>query len=153
MKFIVIVDIDGTISKVGDRIKYLKQDPKDWESFYKDCFEDEPICETCNLVVDLMSGNYHVVFCTGRREQARERTVNWLFRNGVIKQHSFYDKKQLLMRKDGDLRSDTIVKPELLREAGINFDEIAFVLEDRSKMVKKWRNLGLTCYQVDEGDF
>jgi hypothetical protein len=44
MKFIVIVDIDGTISKVGDRIKYLKQDPKDWESFYKDCFEDEPIC-------------------------------------------------------------------------------------------------------------
>ena len=39
----VIIDIDGTISKVGERIKYLQSEPKDWDSFYNDCFEDEPI--------------------------------------------------------------------------------------------------------------
>ena len=27
----VIIDIDGTISKVGERIKYLQSEPKDWE--------------------------------------------------------------------------------------------------------------------------
>ena len=33
-KCYVVVDIDGTISKVGDRIKCLEQSPKDWDSFY-----------------------------------------------------------------------------------------------------------------------
>ena len=49
MKRTVIVDIDGTISKVGDRLKFLKQTPKDWDSFYNDCFEDEPILEIIDL--------------------------------------------------------------------------------------------------------
>jgi hypothetical protein len=62
-------------------------------------------------------------------------------------------KSNLLMRKDGDLRSDTIVKPELIREAGINFDDIAFVIEDRACMVKKYRELGLRVLQVNEGEF
>lgn len=44
-KGIVICDIDGTISRVGDRLKYLQQNPKDWDSFYNDCFNDEPIRE------------------------------------------------------------------------------------------------------------
>jgi hypothetical protein len=57
------------------------------------------------------------------------------------------------MRKDGDLRSDTIVKPELIQEAGINFEDIAFVLEDRACMVKTYRELGLRVFQVDEGEF
>ena len=39
MKKTVIVDIDGTISKVGERLKYLLQSPKDWDSFYNDCFK------------------------------------------------------------------------------------------------------------------
>jgi regulator of protease activity HflC (stomatin/prohibitin superfamily) len=40
-----------------------------------------------------------------------------------------------------------------LREAGINFDDIAFIIEDRNLMVKKWRELGLICLQPFEGDF
>ena len=53
MKRIVVVDIDGTISQVGERLKYLKQEPKDWDSFYNDCFEDEPIEEMIDLVYSL----------------------------------------------------------------------------------------------------
>ena len=34
MSKIVVCDIDGTISKVGDRIKYLEQSPKDWDAGY-----------------------------------------------------------------------------------------------------------------------
>lgn len=157
MKNIVIVDIDGTISKVGDRVKYLQQEPKDWDSFYSACFEDEPIREIIDLVrkleeVDNDSGwaDYDVRFCTGRRECVRDITEKW------IKQHFGYHsifENTLLMRKDGDLRHDTEVKPELLREAGIDFNEIAFVIEDRNSMVKKWRGMGLICLQPFEGDF
>ena len=34
MKY-VVVDIDGTLSKVGERLKYLQQDPPDWDRFYR----------------------------------------------------------------------------------------------------------------------
>ena len=63
--------------------------------------------------------------------------------------NSFY----LLMRKDVDFRHDTIVKPELLEKEGIKLEDIAFVLEDRNSMVVKWREMGLICLQVAEGDF
>ena len=48
-KDIVIVDIDGTIAKVGDRLKYLQQEPKDWDSFYEHCNEDNPDGLSCFL--------------------------------------------------------------------------------------------------------
>lgn len=40
---IIICDIDGTITKVSDRLKYItQQSPKDWDKFYMSCDEDEP---------------------------------------------------------------------------------------------------------------
>jgi len=146
-KHIVIVDIDGTISKVGERLKYLQQEPKDWDSFYNDCFQDEPIKDVVDLVKAIQS-KYFTIFCTGRRESVRLKTEIWLHKQDLLL--GYY---QLLMRKDGDHRHDTEVKPELLEEYGINLNDIAFVLEDRNSMVEKWRELGLICLQVAEGDF
>lgn len=150
MSKIVIVDIDGTISKVGDRLKYLKQSPKDWDSFYEACDEDEPIIDVVSLVEELVC-THRIYFCTGRRESVREKTVIWLDKH-VGSMGCLWD-EFLLMRKDGDFRHDTEAKPELLKEAGIDLKDIAFVLEDRNSMVQKWRELGLTCLQVADGDF
>lgn len=147
MKY-VIVDIDGTISKVGDRLKYLQQEPKDWDSFYDHCDEDEPIENILDLVFRLP---YKIIYCSGRRESCRQKTIFWLNR-----QHVDYT-RPILLRKDGDHRHDTEVKPELLDEYmklhNITKDDIAFILEDRTSMVKKWRELGYTCLQVADGDF
>lgn len=150
MKYRVIVDIDGTISKVGERLKYLQQEPKDWDSFYADCFEDEPILEMIQLVQSLFDDYHDIIFCTGRRESCYEKTVKWLkkyFTKQLVAQ------SLILMRQDKDHRHDTEVKPELLKNAGIELETVSFVLEDRSSMVKKWRELGLICLQVAEGDF
>jgi hypothetical protein len=57
------------------------------------------------------------------------------------------------MRPNGDLRHDTEVKPELLATAGITPENTVCILEDRNSMVKKWRELGFTCLQVEDGDF
>jgi len=145
----VIVDIDGTISKLGDRLKYLNQDPPDWDNFYENCMEDEPIWEIIYLVGSLMNSGYHIVFCTGRRESVRNKTNMWL--------HQYFGQYfaplDLLMRRDGDHRHDTEVKPELMSNACIAPDDVHFVLEDRASMVKKWRELGYRCLQVAEGDF
>ena len=150
MQKIVIVDIDGTISKVGDRIKYLQQQPKDWDAFYADCFDDEPIINMVDLVYNLYLQQYRIVFCTGRRESCRQKTIDWFNKYFEPEIAKFCT---LLMRPDSAHRHDTIVKPQLILEANINLSDIAFVLEDRNTMVSKWREMGLICLQVAEGDF
>ena len=150
MKNIVIVDIDGTISKVGDRLKYLQHDKPDWDSFYDACFDDEPILPIIDLVYSLYLNQFQLVFCTGRRDSVRDQTINW-FNKYFEPEIAKYSK--LLMRKSHDFRHDTEVKPELLKNANINLEDIAFVLEDRNSMVQKWRELGLICLQVADGDF
>ena len=151
-KNILIVDIDGTIAEVSkERLKYLHQEKPDWEKFYNECFNDKPIKEIIKLVENLVESGYQIIFCTGRRESVREITHEWILSN--IYFHRAEPAYVLLMRKNGDNRHDVEVKPELLKEAGVNFDNIAFVLEDRNSMVKKWRELGLKCLQVAEGDF
>lgn len=147
MKNIIIVDIDGTIAKVGDRIKYLKESPKNWDAFYDSCFEDEPISEIIDLVDILSDQGYFIIFCTGRRESVKTITETW------IKKHYFGGYSQLLMRPNNDYRHDTECKVDQVKKAGIDFNDIKFVLEDRNSMVKKWRELGVKCLQVCEGDF
>lgn len=159
MKNIVIVDIDGTIAQVGDRIECLQREKKDWDEFYDRCDEDEPIEEIIELTGILAYSGLQVIYCTGRRESVREKTAKWIHeaykKLGGPKEYdtNIFPHHRLLMRKDGDFRHDTVVKPELLKEAGIDLEEIAFVLEDRNSMVAKWRELGLKCLQVADGDF
>lgn len=148
MKNTIIVDIDGTIAKVGDRLKYLQQEKKDWDSFYEHCDEDEPIKDIIELIELMQIHEYNIVFCTGRRESVRKKTEDWLFKNiWCLREY------KLLMRKDGDWRHDTEVKPELLTNAGITPDDVWFVLEDRDSMVAKLRSLGFRVLQVSEGKF
>ena len=147
MKDCVIVDIDGTIAKVGDRLKYLQQEKKDWDSFYEHCDEDEPINDIIELVVGLHNYGYRIVFCTGRRESVREKTEKWICKHLNMSDYG------LLMRKDKDFRHDSIIKPELLNEMNETPMNVLCILEDRNSMVEKWRELGYTCLQVNEGDF
>lgn len=143
-KKIVVVDIDGTIATPGERLKYLKGKP-DYEKFYASCFDDAPIHEMIDLV-NLLGKKYTIVYCTGRREQVRKLTADWLFKHNL-------PAGKLIMRPNGDKRHDVEVKPEQLSNQGILLQEIAFILEDRNSMVKKWRKLGLKCLQVAPGNF
>jgi hypothetical protein len=156
MKKYVIVDIDGTIANGKHREHFLHQEEKDWDSYFSNCDKDTPIQEIVDLVETLGKNGYEIIFCTGRRDTEREKTVKWLWEL-FIKDEPYnmddIDHDTILMRKEGDFRHDTIVKPELLEEARIPKDQIAFILEDRNSMVKKWRELGIKCLQVAEGDF
>lgn len=143
-KPIVVVDIDGTIAQVGERLKYLQGKP-DYDKFYASCFDDAPIPEIIQLV-QLLDIKHQIIYCTGRREQVRQQTEDWLFKH-------YLPKGKLLMRPNGDKRHDVEVKPEQLQKAGITLDKVAFILEDRNSMVKKWRKLGVKCLQVAPGNF
>jgi hypothetical protein len=141
----IVFDIDGTLSIVGNRVKYLQQEPKNWDAFYSACWQDKPNTPVVELCCNL-EHHYDIIFVTGRREETRGVTLQWLYENGLG--NDLNDK--LFMRKDGDHRHDTIVKPELVKEF---LGDIKMVFEDRNSMVAKWRELGIPCMQVAEGDF
>lgn len=143
----VICDIDGTISIVGDRLKFIQQSKKDYDSFYNACGEDLPNVTIINLVKNL-SKDYNIVFCTGRRENVRQITKDWIAKyfGGMAKDW------ELIMRPDNDKRHDIITKPEQLFKS-VKKENIAFILEDRDSMVNHWREIGLVCLQVAKGDF
>ena len=81
-----------------------------------------------------------------RVEGVRTKTMEWIQKYLSLPPCRY----RLLMRKDGDWRHDTEVKPLML---DFPASEVLFVLEDRNSMVKKWRELGYTCLQVNDGDF
>ena len=58
----------------------------------------------------------------------------------------------LYMRGLGDARSDTDVKRDIYNTHFAD-KKVWFVLEDRDKVVKMWRDLGLSCMQVAEGEY
>lgn len=95
-----------------------------------------------------MSKDYDIVFCTGRRENVRKITTDWIARYFGEQARNW----KLIMRPDGDKRHDIITKPEQLFKS-VNRENVAFILEDRDSMVNHWREMGFVCLQVAKGDF
>ena len=143
-----VFDLDGTLSIVGSCSECLSREPKDWDEFYSRCDEDRanrPICEIARHMMSSTDLTIKVWILTGRRESCREKTLRWLDRNNL-----YLRSEQLIMRPDGDERHDDIVKPEMLAK---RFVVPYIVFEDRSSMVQYWRQRGVCCVQVADGEF
>jgi len=139
---IVIADLDGTLGDYGHRVRLWKE--RKYHEFNRAGKDDKPI----QPIVDILSclpRDTAVVVLTARSDDNREMTIKWLMDNDIR-----FD--VLLMREDGDMRSDVKIKQELF-EKWIDEDKVWFVLEDRNICVDMWRGLGLTCLQVAPGDF
>lgn len=141
---IVVFDIDGTLADVSARLHHIRHAPKNWKAFFAGMSEDKEvhaIVRLCNLVYD---AGVRVVLCSGRPDEYRRQTVDWLARAGVR-----YD--ELRLRRKGDRRSDKIAKREMLE--GIDLAKVLLVVEDRASVVEMWRQLGLVCLQCAPGEF
>ena len=132
----IICDIDGTLAIMG------KRSPYDWKSVGIDTVKED----IANIVRTYHSLKNLVVIFSGREDSCREITEEWLEKNNI-------PYNLLLMRKAGDHRKDSIVKEEMYRTWIENDYDVMFVLDDRNQVVKMWREIGLTCLQVAEGDF
>jgi hypothetical protein len=141
---IVIFDIDGTLADVSERIHHVKKKPKNWNAFFQGMAQDKAIHSMVRLCNILYESGIRILLCSGRNEEHRPQTVQWLAQQGV-------NYHKLILRRDGDMRSDTVVKREML--AGIDRNKILFVVEDRSWVVEMWRSEGLVCLQCAPGEF
>ena len=139
MKPVILCDIDGTLALRGDRA------PHDHDSSMEDAV-NWPVVRLCDALV--VKGVYDIVLLSGRDEKYRDVTEYWLERHQILSY-----RKRLLMRPRGDNRPDEIVKRELYEQDETLRRTVWLVIDDRNKVVKMWRELGLTCLQVAEGDF
>lgn len=138
MPQIVICDLDGTVAlNDGHRGHYE----------YEKVGNDAPNPGVIRIV-QAFAEDHAVIFMSGREDRCREETEQWLWLHGLSD-----GQNALYMRTTGDHRPDYVIKGELF-DAHIRdrFDVLA-VLDDRDQVVKLWRDMGLTCLQVADGDF
>lgn len=89
-----------------------------------------------------------IIFLSGREDKFRPQTNVFLQKNCPTIANN-----PLFMRATGDKREDSIVKSELFDAHVRGKFNVLFVLDDRNRVVDMWRRIGLTCLQVQPGDF
>jgi predicted kinase len=170
----VIVDVDGTLSDPTHRLHFVKSKiehhsecpnlapikdnkctycgatrPKaNWPKFFAEAKNDPPKKPIVDLVGCLADACYEIIIVSGRPiDRCGIITEEWL--DALDSSASTYS--HLFMRNGGDFRPDDVVKEEIL--SFLPKQRIAFVLDDRDRVVEMWRRNGLTCLQVNKGDF
>ncbi|WP_375446459.1 AAA family ATPase [uncultured Fibrella sp.] len=137
----ILVDIDGTAAKIHNR------SPFDWSNVGR----DKPNVPVLNVVRAMRAAGYAVIFLSGRDSAARTPTIAWLRHHLGWREYADYE---LFMRQRNDNRKDSIIKRELFDAHIRNHYFVELVLDDRDQVVALWRrDLGLTCLQVDYGNF
>jgi hypothetical protein len=145
VKSLVIVDLDGTLADGKHREHHLHpKEKRDWDAYYEKCGLDAPHEDVIQVVNSLQASGYIIIIITGRREQTRPATEQWLRHYGVC-----YD--VLIMRPVGCHTDDHIWKVEMISLVGPQ--NILVVIEDRNRIVSEMRARGLRVIQVAEGNF
>jgi predicted kinase len=145
---IIICDIDGTVAIPKHRDVYNTAE----------CGTDEPNTPVIEIIQKLQQDGEHpsqpgitVIFMSGREDQFRPQTMEWLIYHGLLEE--CHGDGHLHMRATGDHRNDGIVKRELFEQHIAGKYNVLCVFDDRNRVVKVWRELGLCCMQVADGDF
>lgn len=156
----VLIDVDGTVAcHEGVRNKFD---------------ESRVLHDTVySVVADWVRAlypHYNICIVSGRHDWCGDDTCDWLEMHGIP-----FDR--ILMRRSGDNRSDVIAKQEILDELravlgtdhGVFVSEkdfnpndekpifsvppsgIAFVLDDRPRVVEMWRSNGIPAFTVRGG--
>lgn len=131
----IIVDIDGTLALFGNNNPYNR-----------DFSLDTVSQQVLSVVSNFWHNGCNVIILSGRSDKNKEVTQEWLNAN-----HIMYD--ELHMRKDGDVRSDDIIKLEIYNEFIKDKYNVYFVIDDRPKVIRMWRSLGLFVFDVNQGGY
>jgi predicted kinase len=127
----IICDLDGTLCLF------------DGNPYDRDFMKDTPNAAVSWVLDSAHRRGCEVIFLSGRDERFREVTEKWLLTFG------FGNFGPLFMRAEGDKRGDQYTKHDLFVAHVQGKYNVRFVLDDRPKVVRRWRHdFGLTCFQV-----
>lgn len=143
----IIFDIDGTLATMHNRSPY------EWNKVGQDL----PNMELLYAMKAYYEQGYKIIIMSGRDSVCRNETIEWLEK--IIYNDStmelidiggdlhFID-YDLHMRKENDMRKDSIIKSELFFEHVDGNYNVVGVYDDRPSIVRMWQELGLKTYSV-----
>lgn len=142
---IVIFDLDGTLADIAHRRHLVRGRRKRWPEFFAASVHDRPNLPVIAAYHAFLEASpaYELWIFSGRSDVVRAETENWLARHVGPYHH-------LLMRRDGDYTADEVLKRRWVEPIR---DRVLCVFDDRDKVVRMWRELGIACFQVAEGNF
>jgi len=164
----VIFDLDGTLANIDvRRDKSMKPNGKlNWDIFAApDSIKnwDKPNDPVVKMAKLFHQDGFKIVIFSGRNDRGFDATIDWLiwwdvpFDLLVMRPDKFKDKSWPIA--DGnpatpDMRfmPDEILKKKML-DTFVDINDVFLVVDDRDKVVKMWRDLGLNTFQVAPGDF
>lgn len=131
-----IFDVDGTLAQMNGRSPFA------WDKVDTDLPKEAVI----QVLHSLHARGNKIIICSGRDGSCKEMTEDWFRANGI-----WWD--EFFIRPAGDNRKDYLIKEEIYRNDIEGKFNVLGVFDDRDQVVHVWRHLGLTCFQVDYGDF
>ena len=168
MQKTIIFDLDGTLANIDSRrdISMKPNGRLDWNVFAAPnsiLALDKPNAPVIKMAQMFKADGFKIVIFSGRNDRGFDATVQWLddfkvpFALLVMRPDKFKDKSWPIA--DGnpatpDMRfmPDEILKKKML-DAFVDINDVFLVVDDRDKVVKMWRDLGLNTFQVAPGDF
>jgi predicted kinase len=126
----ILVDVDGTVAEMHNR------GPFEWDKVGQD--------KPRNTMIHVIGGarvalSAYPTFISGRDEICRDATVEWLTKHAVRLSWG----NHLLMRPQGDMRRDSIVKRELYETYIKGKYNVVAIFDDRPQVIREcWQALG-----------
>ena len=164
----VIFDLDGTLANIDvRRNKSLKPNGKlNWDIFAApDSITNwdtpnEPVVKMAQM---FDNEGFNIVIFSGRNDRGFDATVEWLWDNKVpwdllvMWPDKFKDKSWPVADGNPATPAMRFMPDEKLKKAMldtfVNKDNVFCIFDDRKKVVDMWRQEGLTCFEVEEGNF
>ena len=150
-KKIDIFDLDGTLALIDKRRALATKDGKmDWDVFFhRDNIKlDVPNTPVIKMAQMLKSQGFDIVIFSGRSKVSYRTTRQWLIQNDV----PFDDLHMRPTSDDWHFMKDSTLK-QIWLDTVVDKDDVFAVFDDRQQVVDMWRDNGLTCFQVADGDF
>ena len=151
MKNTIIFDLDGTLAII-DKRREVSTKPNgklDWKKFFNpsNIKLDEPNPPVIKMTQLFAEQGFNIVIFSGRSNKTERSTRSWLTNHNI----PFH---KLVMRdsETNHFTPDWVLKKDMLDEH-VDINDVFLVVDDRDRVVQLWRSLGLTTFQVADGDF
>lgn len=146
---LVIFDLDGTLSDASHRQHLVQGTKKDFRAFYAACYLDSPKQPAIAVLRALHAAGNEIWIWSGRSDEVIVKTFEWLAKYELLPLI-----RHFRMRVEGDYTPDDKLKMFWYGElTQADKERLLLTFDDRDRMVKAWRERGVTCFQVAPGDF
>ena len=148
-----IFDLDGTLALMDERRKVSEKEngKLDWDKFFdpENIKLDEPNPPVIQTAQALAEAGYKIAILSGRSKRTQVATKMWLNKHNI----PYHIIKMRPTSHPWKFMDDCKLKKYWLDKLFEDRDRLVAVFDDRQKVVDMWRKEGLTCMQVDPGEW